>query len=165
MDKTVKNVLAAVGAVAVVKTAPVLAVGAAIGAYVADPQKANKAVMNGIDKTMNFAEDMLVKAGVSKEELERTKQRIFEKEPETIEDLISEDESEVHFECESTPAEDVEPEPWEEEVLPEEEQETPIAEEPAPEHSVTEAEKLENLRAKGMEFISALKELAEDSLK
>ena len=92
MDKKVKNVLTAVGAVAVVKASPVLALGAAIGAYAANPQKANKAVMDGLNKTMNFAEDMLVKAGVPEEELERVKNKVFEKEPKSVGDLMSDEE-------------------------------------------------------------------------
>ena len=92
MDKKVKNVLTAVGAVAVVKASPVLALGAAIGAYAANPQKANKAVMDSLNKTMNFAEDILVKAGVPEEELERVKNKVFEKEPKSVGDLMSDEE-------------------------------------------------------------------------
>ena len=43
MDKTVKSVLAAVGAVALVKAAPLLAAGVAIGAVVSNSEKFKKA--------------------------------------------------------------------------------------------------------------------------
>ena len=101
MDKTVKNVLAAVGAVALVKAAPVLAAGVAIGAYAANPEKVKKAAMDGLHKTMNFAEDMLVKAGVPEEEMDRVKNKVFEREPENIEDLISEEEAKTAFDEET----------------------------------------------------------------
>ena len=46
MDKNVKNVLAAFGAIAVVKAAPVLALGAAVGAVATNPEKVKKAAEN-----------------------------------------------------------------------------------------------------------------------
>ena len=60
MDKTVKNVLAAVGAVALVKVAPVLATGVAIGTVVANPEKVKKAMEDARGKV----EAQLAKYGV-----------------------------------------------------------------------------------------------------
>lgn len=60
MDKNVKNVLAAVGAVAVVKTMPLLALGAAIGAVATDPKK----VTDTIDKARDHLDMLFVKYGM-----------------------------------------------------------------------------------------------------
>lgn len=61
MNKDVKNVLTAVGAIAVVKAAPVLAAGVAIGAVVANPEKAKKAVKDFVSR---------VETGLAKYDLE-----------------------------------------------------------------------------------------------
>ena len=92
MNKTVKNVLTAVGAVAVTVKAPVLVAGLVAGAVFTDPEKAKNTVKNGIDKTLDWVEDLLVKSGVPEEDLERVKDDVFGKEPETVEDLFSDDE-------------------------------------------------------------------------
>lgn len=92
---TVKNILAAVGTIAVVKAAPVLAAGVAIGAVLTNPEKVKKTMKDGIDKTMDLVEEFLVKSGVPEEDLERVKQDILEKEPETIEDLFFDEEEEA----------------------------------------------------------------------
>ena len=161
MDKTVKNVLAAVGAVAVVKAAPVLALGAAIGAVASNPEKVKKAAEDLVFRV----EDQLAKYGVEvwpEDECECCEGGHCTCDGECQCD--SDEEPELHFDCASAPMEAVEPESWEE-VLPDEEEEAPVADEPAPEPTATEADKLENLRALGMEFIAALKDVAADALK
>lgn len=92
MNKVVKNVLTAVGAVAVTVKAPVLVAGLVAGAVLTNPEKAKKTAMDGLDKTMGWMEDLLVKSGVPEEDLERVKEDVLGKEPETVEDLFSEDE-------------------------------------------------------------------------
>ena len=69
MDKTVKNVLAVVGAVALAKAAPVLVAGVAIGAVVSNPEKVKQAAEDlvgrveaelakyGVDDLMHEEED------------------------------------------------------------------------------------------------------------
>lgn len=106
MDKNVKNALAAIGAVSLVAAVPVLAGGIAIGVAVADPDKAKKIAKEGLDKVKTFAEEVKAKA--------------TEKEPETIEDLFSEDEEvpfhEEEFFTEEVPEEEPEAKPSEEEI-------------------------------------------------
>lgn len=92
MDKKVKNALATVGAVSLVAAAPVLAAGVAIGVAITNPEMAKKSAKEGLDKVKNFVEEVKAKAE--------------EKEPETIEDLFSEDE-EIPFPDEEIFAEEV----------------------------------------------------------
>ena len=132
MDKTVKNVLAVVGAIAMVKAAPVLAAGVAIGTVVSNPDKAKKAVEDFVGR---------VEEEVSKyaEECE----------------CCNGGECHCECECDCDSEEDTaeqENASWEEDVPVEEE---PAPEEPAP----AEEDKLENLRAKAEEFLAALKAL------
>ena len=94
-NTTVKNILAAVGAIAVVKTVPLLAAGVAVGAVLTNPEKVKSTMKDGIDKTMDLVEEMLVKSGVPEEELERVKHDILDKEPETIDDLFSDEEEDL----------------------------------------------------------------------
>ena len=160
MDKNVKNVLAAVGALAVAKAAPVLAIGAVVGAVATNPEKVKetaKEVKRTANDLVGRAKANFAKYGV---------------------DIFEEEECECcnggactcGDECQCD-AEEVA-----EEVFPEEEEESweeafdeakapPVAEEPASEPVPTEADKLENLRALGMEFIAALKDVAADALK
>ena len=106
MDKNVKNALAAIGAVSLVAAVPVLAGGIAIGVAVADPDKAKKIAKEGLEKVKTFTEEVKAKA--------------TEKEPETIEDLFSEDEEvpfhEEEFFAEEVPEEEPEEKPSEEEI-------------------------------------------------
>ena len=134
MDKTVKNVLAAVGAIAMVKAAPVLAVGVAIGTVVANPDKAKKAVEDFVgrveEEVSKYAEEYGCECCAG---------------------------GECHCECEcecdsEEGTEEQEKASWEEEI--------PVEEAPAPEEPVpAEEDKMENLRAKAEDFLEALKAL------
>ena len=151
MDKTVKNVLAAVGAVAVVKAAPVLALGAAIGAVASNPEKVKKTAEDLVGRV----EAELAKYGVevyTEEECE-----CCDGGPCTCGD-------ECACDSEAEPAqvaeEEAQTESWEEDVPAEDEEEAP-AEEPESEPAPAVEDTLEDLRAKAKDFLDAAKAFAE----
>ena len=143
MDKTVKNVLAAVGAVAVVKAAPVLALGAAIGVAASNPDKVKKAMEDAKVKV----EDLVARAEAAVEE------ELAKHNPEDECECCCGGECYCEGECCCDTEE--ENTSWEDEV--------PVEEEPAPEVEPESTpvleDKLENLRAKAEDFLAALKDL------
>ena len=66
MDKTAKNVLATVGAIAVATSVPVLAAGVAIGVAASNPEKTKEAVKNLVGRV----EDVFTRATACYEENE-----------------------------------------------------------------------------------------------
>ena len=136
MDKTAKNVLAAVGAIAVVTSVPVLAAGVAIGVAASNPEKTKETIKSLVGR----AEDAFARATAYHEEneCECCYGGKCDCEGECCCDCDDKfEEDEVHVPCE-----ELEPESWEEDVPVEEE-------EPAPSENAEEAnakkEKLEKL--------------------
>ena len=159
MDKTVKNVLAAVGAVAVVKAAPVLTLGAAIGVVASNPEKVREAAEDLVGRV----EAQLAKHGVevyTEEECECCNGGPCTCDGECACDSDVEPD-EVAEEVEA-PAENAEPTSWEEDV-PVEEEEAPV-EEPEAEPAPAVEDKLEDLHAKAKDFLEAVKALAETAV-
>ena len=136
MDKTAKNVLAAVGAIAVATSVPVLAAGVAIGVAASNPEKTKETVKNLFGR----AEDAFARATAHRKEneCECCHGGKCDCDEECCCDCGDEfQEDEVHIPCE-----ELAPESWEEDVPVAEEEPTPAenAEEKKP-----SKEKLEKL--------------------
>lgn len=171
-ENLAKNILAGVGTFALIKAAPVLVVGAAVGAALTNPEKTQKVVKDFAnrvgEKAADFKADMEAKIAEMEAQMEAD---MYSADCECDGEGYDGEENTIFDEAEAVPTEEAEPAPDSEPAVEETE---PVAEETEQEpDSAPEAEKTEQepdsapktegakLRTKGERILNIMEQLAE----